>query len=96
MKKEENNNFEKKVEEYVKKFIPDYLKTTAFIARKLTDTPTDGLAVVNRNYVNINGSIASAPIGSIIGQQYFATDLGYPVFKSSTSRWVNSVGSVIG
>lgn len=91
----ENQDLEKKIDERIKKILPEYLRTQAFTARKLTDTPTDNLQTVNRKYVNMYGSIAGAPGGSVIGQQYFATDLGYPIFKNQNFRWVNSVGSVI-
>lgn len=92
----DNKEIEKLIEEKFKRLVPDYLESKAFTQRKLSDTPTDNLQVVPRKYVNMNGSIASAPIGSIIGQQYFASDLGYPVFKNANSRWANSVGSVVG
>lgn len=91
-KKSEDGQFDDKV----RKIIGEYLKGPGFKDRKLTDTPTDDNQVVPRKYVNMNGSILSAPISSIIGQQYFASDLGYPVFKNSNYRWVNSVGSVVG
>ena len=35
--------------------IREYNKSTGFTDRKLTDTPTDALAVVNRNYVRQTG-----------------------------------------
>ena len=91
-----DNETQTQVEILIQQQIGLYLKNQGFTARKLTDTPTDDLQVVNRKYVNMNGSIAGAPVGSIIGQQYFATDLGYPVYKHQNSRWVNSVGSVVG
>ena len=93
MNQQENKQLdEKDVLEIVKK----YTKTNDFTMRKITDTPTDALSVVNRKYVTQNGSIAAAPITSIVGQRYFASDLGYPVFKNTIYRWVNSVGSVVG
>jgi hypothetical protein len=60
------------------------------------DTPTDSYSVVNRNYTNLNGTVASRPIGSVatIGQRYFATDTGIPMVRTSTN-WVNGVGSVV-
>lgn len=89
-------NEEKLTEEKVKDIVSTYLKVEGFTDRKLTDTPTDDLAMVNRKYVNLNGSIASAPSSSVVGQQYFASDLGYPVFRNSNYKWANSVGSVVG
>lgn len=79
----------KKIDERVKKLF-------TFTTRKLTDTPTDNLMTVSRKYVNMYGSIAGRPISSVIGQQYFATDLGYPIFKSNNGAWVNATGSVVG
>lgn len=84
------------IEEQVKKLMPQYLKGSAFTARKITDTPTDRLQVVSMGYVNMYGSVAGAPKSSVIGQQYFATDLGYPIFKNQNSRWVSPTGSIVG
>lgn len=86
--------------EKIRKLIADelriQLKSELFSARKITDTPTDDLMVVNRKYVNLNGLTSQRPVSSIIGQQYFDTTLGYPIFKNQNYRWVNSVGSVLG
>lgn len=91
----DNQAFEKQVTEIIKKTLPLYLKSQAFTDRKLTDTPTDDLQVVNRKYVNLSGTTAQRPVSSVIGQQYFDTSVGYPIFKNSNYRWVNSVGSVV-
>jgi hypothetical protein len=66
-------------------------------SKRIGDTPTDNLQLVNRKYVNLNGTLVNRPISSVatIGQQYFATDLGYPIYFNGT-HWVNSVSSVIG
>jgi len=71
-------------------------KQLSFSVRKLADTPIDDLMVTPRRYVNMYGSIASRPQTSVIGQQYFDTTNGYPIFRNSNNAWVNSVGSVIG
>jgi len=90
MNQQENN-------EKLKEMIDERIKTFfSFTSRKLTDTPTDNLMTVNRKYVNMYGSIAGRPISSVVGQQYFATDLGYPIFKSNNGAWVNATGSVVG
>ncbi len=91
-----DNETKRNIEIMIQQQIGLYLKNQGFTARKVTDTPTDDLQVVNRKYVNLNGSIAGAPKSSIIGQQFFASDLGYPVYKHQNGRWVNSVGSVVG
>src|SRR3990167_9398214 len=93
---------EKLIDERIKKVVPDFLKSQAFIARKLTDTPTDRYQVTPMGYVNFYGSTIGSsstigrPIGSVIGQQYFDTDLGYPIFKNQNTRWVSATGSVVG
>ncbi len=83
-------------EEKVLEIIKKYLKVTGFTDRKLTDTPTDSLMMVNRKFVTQNGTTAQRPISSIVGMQYFDTTLGYPIYKNSNTNWVNSVGSVVG
>lgn len=80
----------------VRQIIELYAKTTGFTQRKITDTPTDNLAVVNRKYVTLNGTVANRPTSSVatIGQPYFATDTGIPMTFSATG-WRNGVGSVV-
>src|SRR6266568_3581158 len=60
------------IEERIKKLVPDLLKSSAFTDKKVTDTPTDNLQVVNKKYVDnlipaiINGKMylnASQSIG---------------------------------
>ena len=87
----EKDNITKIIDERVKKIVPDYLKSNAFTDRKLTDTPTDSLSVVNRKFVTLNGVTASRPTASILGQYYFDTTLGYPVWWNG-STWVKYDG----
>lgn len=68
----------------VEDIIKDYLKSAAFTDRKLTDTPTDDLMVVNRKYVNMNGTSSQRPTSSVLGQQFFDTSLGYPIYWQGT------------
>ena len=72
----------------------NYLKSGGFTDRKLTDTPTDGLMVVNRNYVTNNGASASRPRASVIGQPYFDTTLGKPVWWRGDA-FVDGGGTVV-
>lgn len=60
------------------------------------DTPTDAYSVVNRNYTNLNGTVASRPTSSVatIGQRYFATDTGIPMTYTGTN-WRDGVGSIV-
>jgi hypothetical protein len=85
----------KLIEDKIKQIVPEMLRVQDFTARKLTDTPTDDLAVTNRRYVNLYGSTIGRPSNSVIGQQYFDTTAGMPVFKRNDGKWVNGVGSVV-
>lgn len=77
----------------VEKIIRDYSKGPSFTNRKLTDTPTDDLSIVNRKYVNMSGTTAQRPNSPVVGQQYFETTIGRPVFFDGTD-WVDGAGSV--
>lgn len=50
----------KTIDNRVFHIIPSFLKERGFTDRKLTDTPTDDLQVVNKKYVDDNGSAKSA------------------------------------
>ena len=80
----------------IQDIIREYLRSTAFTDRKLTDNPTDTLSVVNRRYVNLNGAVADRPVSSIasVGQSYYATDTNIPM-TYSVGGWRNGVGSII-
>lgn len=84
----EDQEFENKVIPIIKK----YLQANAFTLHKITDTPTDALQVVNRKFVTLNGVTGGRPTSSILGQYYFDTTLGYPVWWSGT-EWVKYDGS---
>lgn len=85
-KKEVNQMIDQKIKSAVK-----------FSQRKVGDTPTDDNQLTPRGYVNMYGSIASRPNSSIaqIGQQYFVSDVGYPIFFSTNHNWVSATGSVV-
>ena len=89
--KPENNT-----QEQIEAIVKAYLKTSAFTDRKVTDTPTDAFSVVNRKYVNLNGTVANRPVSSVatIGQSYFATDTGIPMTYSAEG-WRNGIGSIV-
>lgn len=80
----------------VERIVKNYLNSSAFTDRKLTDTPTDSLSVVNRRYVTMNGAVANRPTSSVatIGQPYFATDTFIPM-TYSVQGWRNGIGSVV-
>lgn len=97
MSQPENKLTREEVQRMIEEKVSEIIKKRMnFTQKKIGDTPTDNYMFTPRGYVNMYGSIAGAPVGSVVGQQYFATDLGYPVFKNSNSRWSNSVGSVVG
>lgn len=87
-----DNDLEKLIDERIKKVVPQYLQGSAFLDSKYTDTPTDANQVVPRGYVTMNGATANRPIASVVGQRYFDTDLGKPVYWSGTT-FVDSSGA---
>lgn len=84
------------IRQILKKEIPFYLRGTAFTDKKITDTPTDALDVVNRRFVTSNGTVANRPASSVatVGQHYFATDTNIPMVFNGIN-WRNGVGSVV-
>lgn len=92
----EESKIKQLVAEEIGRILPNYLSGKAFQAHKVTDMPNDDLQVVPRKYVNLYGSVAGRPQNSVIGQQYFATDLGYPIFRNSNNAWVSPTGSIVG
>lgn len=89
----QENDVKKLITEEVRKQLTEFDK---FTGQKITDTPTDNNAVTPRKYVNLYGSIAGRPQVSVIGQQYFNTTDGYPIFRNQNNAWVSSTGSVVG
>jgi len=93
---ENDARIRKIVQEETLKVVKNYMKTSAFTDRKLTDTPTDSLSVVNRKFVANGGVFSSRPSKPVSGQPYFPEDLGYPAFyDGSSSVWVGGTGSVL-
>lgn len=85
---------EDKIKRLVIDIVKNYNKSSAFTDRKLTDTPTDNLSVVNRRYVNMNGTTTNRPTSSILGQYYFDTTLGIPVWWDGSS-FVDATGNPV-
>lgn len=77
----------------VQDIIRDFLQSSAFTGRTLTDTPTDNFSVVSRKYVNLNGTTANRPTSSVVGQRYFDTTIGRPVYWNGNT-FVDGAGSV--
>lgn len=84
----------KTIDERIKKLVPEILGGLSFTDRKLTDMPTDSLQVTPRKYVNLNGTTSLRPTGSVLGQFYFDTTLGQPIWWDGTS-FVDADGNVI-
>lgn len=78
----------------IESVIKSYSHGGAFLDRKITDTPTDSYAVVNRKFATLNGTLASRPSPAVTGQHYFATDTNIPMVFDG-SNWRNGVGSVV-
>ena len=89
MPKIEDIELNKNIDERIKKLVP-----FSFTDRKLTDIPTDALQVTSRKFVTLNGTTANRPRGSILGQFYFDTTLGQPIWWDGTS-FVDASGNVI-
>ncbi len=82
-------------ENKINKMIADYLESSGFTQRKLTDTPSDNLQVVNRKYVNLNGTTANRPRSSVIGQFYYDTDINKPVWWSEDGCFKDAAGNIV-
>jgi len=78
--------------EEIKKAIREYNKTGAFTDRKLTDTPTDDLSVVNRKFVTMNGT--TLPSSPVTGQMFFSSVISQPTWYNGTD-WVDATASII-
>jgi hypothetical protein len=85
---QQENNFQQKVIQVVQ----NYLKGKAFSDRKITDTPTDALSVVNRKYVTLNGASTSRPTSSVVGQFYLDTTLNKPLWWNGTG-FIDATGA---
>ena len=93
----QENDMESKLDKkQIWEAIREYNQSQSFADRKLTDTPTDALSVVNRKYVTLNGVVADRPKSSVasIGQSYYATDINIPMTYSA-GGWMDGVGSII-
>lgn len=66
-------------------------------SRRIGDTPTDNLQLVNRKYVNLYGTTSQRPTSSIATayQKFFDTTINRPIyFNPNTSVWSDGAGSV--
>ncbi len=88
-KEEDKTELKKTILEVVK----GYNKSSSFTDRKVTDTPTDDLQVVNRKFVTNNGE--TLPASPVTGQMFFSSVLSQPVWYNAND-WVDATASVIG
>lgn len=85
---------EPNLEQKVIKIIEKYQKGKGFTQEKYTDTPTDALSVVPRKYVTRNSTTALRPTTSVLGEFYFDTTAGLPVWWNGTA-YVDAAGNVV-
>ena len=86
----------KQIKEMVLKVVREYNTTSAFIDKKLTDTPTDNFSLVNRRFVTLSSNLGARPVSSVavVGQRFFDTGANVPIWYT-VAGWRNSVGSII-
>lgn len=84
----------KTIDERIKTVLPKYLQTSAFMKRKLTDTPTDNNQVVSRGYVTMHGVTGSRPTSPVTGQFYYDTTIDRPIWWNG-SNWKNAAGTTV-
>lgn len=82
------------IDDRIRALVPKYLQQRAFSDRKLTDTPTDDLMLVNRRYVTRNGTTANRPTTSILGESYYDTTIGKPIWWNG-SVWKDAAGNSV-
>ena len=91
MRPQENNNMTK---EQVIKIVKDYERGAGFTEEKYIDTPGDANSVVPRKYVTRNGTTTQRPTSSILGEFFFDTTIGRPIWWNGTA-WVRADGTVV-
>lgn len=89
-----NQDMVKKLKDMVVETVKNYQKSEQFIQRNVVDKPTDSFSIANRQYVNLNGVSSSRPTGSVLGQFYFDTTIGKPVWWNG-SAFVDATGTVV-
>lgn len=85
----EEERIKKLVDARIKEIVP-----VAFIRRKLTDTPTDDLQMTPRKYITRYSTTALRPRTSVMGEFYFDTTVGKPVWWNGTA-YADAAGNVI-
>ena len=85
---------EEDIKRIVVETVRNELKSGLFTARKLTDFPTEGNQIVPRKYITRNGASTVRPISSVLGEQFFDTTLGQPIWWDGTS-YIDAAGNVV-
>ncbi len=62
--------------------------------KKVVDTPKEAFDVVNKAYLEKNGTTANRPTAGQTGRSYFDTTLGKPIWDNGTN-WVDATGTVV-
>ena len=78
----------------IKEVTKKELASGFFTIRKLGDTPTDTLSLVPRKYVTRNSTTANRPTTSVLGEFYFDTTVGLPVWWNGTN-YQDAAGNVV-
>jgi hypothetical protein len=88
-------NFDVYMKEYVETFLKEWMAYSGFTEKKITDTPKEALAVVNRAFVTMSGTTSQRPTSSAVqGQYYFDTTLDIPIWRNG-SDWVDATGTPV-
>lgn len=90
---EEDKN---EIQELINDALDDFASGSAFSLRKITDSPTESLSLVNRRFVTLNGALTARPVSSVavVGQMYLDTTNNKPMWYT-TAGWRDGVGSII-
>lgn len=88
----DNTSIQDAVKQEVERQLKRYRQDWGFTDRKLTDTPTDALAVVNRKFVTLNGTTGARPPSPVTGQFYFDSTINKPLWYNGTT-FVDATGT---
>ena len=83
-----------KLNEKILAVVKQYMQSSAFVDRKVTDSPTDALQVIPRKYATRSFTTALRPTTSILGESYFDTTVRKPAWWNGTN-YQDAAGNVI-
>ena len=64
--------------------VKKYLAAEGFQHKIIGDTPTDNNQLVPRKFVTANGATTARPVSPVIGQFYYDTTIGKPIWWNGT------------